>query len=84
MDGLEIHRSIIIYNYMNMLVPYILERKRIKAAAVNKLLCVRKTRLDDEEHGGRRVEGSVVDGDDGGAMSREQVAHLPRTQKHNT
>lgn len=38
--------------------------------------------LDDEKHSGGRVKGTVVQGDDGGAMSRKQVAHLPNEQKH--
>lgn len=40
--------------------------------------------LDDEKHSGGRVEGTVVQGDDGGAMSRKQVAHLPNKQTHGS
>lgn len=35
--------------------------------------------LDEEKHNRRGVKGTIVEGDDGGAMSREQVAHLPDT-----
>lgn len=38
--------------------------------------------LDDEEHCGGRVKGTVVEGDDGGAMSCKQVSHLHHTQRH--
>lgn len=40
--------------------------------------------LDDEEHGRRGVKGTIVEGDDGGAMSSVQVAHLADTQRHNS
>lgn len=39
--------------------------------------------LEDEKHRRRRVKGTIVEGDDGGAMSSEQVSHLPNTQRHN-
>lgn len=39
--------------------------------------------LDDEKHGRRGVKGTIVEGDDGGAMSSEQVSHLPDTQRQN-
>lgn len=36
--------------------------------------------LNDEKHRGRGVKGAVVQGDDGGAMSCKQVAHLADTE----
>ncbi len=39
--------------------------------------------LDDEKHGRRGVKGTIVEGDDGGAVSSEQVSHLPGTQTQN-
>lgn len=38
--------------------------------------------LDDEEHCSGRIKGTVVEGDDGGAMSCKQVSNLPHTQRH--
>lgn len=37
--------------------------------------------LDDEEDSWRRVKGSVVESNDGGAISGKQVPHLHKTNK---
>lgn len=39
--------------------------------------------LDDEEHGGGRVEGSVIQSDYSGAVSAEQIPHLEFMRKRN-
>lgn len=40
--------------------------------------------LNDEKHSRGGVKGTVVESDDGGAMSRKQVAHLSVTQRHRS
>ncbi len=40
--------------------------------------------LDDHKHSRRGVIGTIVEGDDGGAMSSEQVAHLTNTQRYDS
>ena len=40
--------------------------------------------LDDEEEGRGGVEGSIVEGDDGGAMSPKQVSYLTGSQGTHT
>ena len=39
--------------------------------------------LNDEEHSGGGVKGTVVDGDDGGTMGGEEVADLHQKQTDN-
>lgn len=43
-----------------------------------------QSHLNDEKHSRGGVKGTIVEGDDGGAMSREQVAHLSVTQRHRS
>ena len=40
--------------------------------------------LNDEEHSGGGVKGTIVDGDDGGAMGGEEVADLHQKQTDTT
>lgn len=40
--------------------------------------------LDEEKHSSRGVKGTVVEGDDGGAMSSKQVGNLHNSQRRNS